>query len=132
MGVLSLIRIHIMLTRPSQQLPLQAGNGIPIRTTTGNREEDLDGMISSESEANMDDEGRALSGVRDVLDEHQSKSGGSRAPDPDFLAEYARKLKVRSGLTHVDEEVRVCRDSAFSWKTPIHFISLLSYSGHPG
>ena len=83
---------------------------------TENGEGDSDGMIPSESEVNLDDEGyRTLSGVHDVLDEHQSKSGSSRAPDPNSLAKYARKLKTRSGLPHVDE-VSVCFASAFSWK----------------
>ena len=96
---------------------------------TENGEEDLAGMIPSESEANLDDKGhRALSGVHDVLDEHQSRSGSSRAPDPNFLVKYARKLKTRSGSPHVDE-ASVCLASAFSWKTL--FIALLSYSGCP-
>ena len=45
-------------------------------------EEALDGIVHLESEAGLeDDRRRALSGVRDVLDEFQSKSGGPRAPN---------------------------------------------------
>ena len=107
---------------------LQADNDIPIRPITGNGEESLvDGMIPSEDESNLEDvEGRgALSEVRDVLNEHQAKNGGLRAPDPDFLAEYARKLKTRSGLNHVDDEVSVCLASTFSRKTSIHRIVII-------
>ena len=76
---------------------------MPIRSIHGN-EEALDGMVHLESEAGLEDDGCcALSGVRDVLDEYQSKSGGPRAPDPDTLAKYARKLKTQSGLSDVDE-----------------------------
>ena len=91
---------------------------------TENGEEELNDIIPSESEANLDDEGhRALSEVRDVLDDHQSKNGSSRAPDPNFLAKYARKLKTWSGLAHGDEEASIFLVSAFSWKTI--FIALL-------
>ena len=101
---------------------------MPIRSTHGN-EEALDGMVHLESEAGLEDDRRhTLAGVRDVLNEYQSKSGGPRAPNPDTLAKYARKLKTQSGSPHVDE-ASVFLASAFSWKTL--FIALLSYSVCP-
>lgn len=107
-----------------KQPSLRADNVKPIRPMAGNGEDSLDGMIPSESGA--EDEGRrALSGVRDVLNKHQSKNGGSRAPDRDFLAEYARKSKTRSGSDHIDDEVSVCCASAFSWRTAIHCIVII-------
>ena len=91
---------------------------MPLRPIAGNGEEGLDGMVHLEGRANLeDDRHRALSEVRDVLDEHQSKNGGSRAPNPDTLAKYARKLKTRSGPSDVDE-VNVSLASAFSCQIP--------------
>ena len=88
-------------------------------------EEALDGIVHLESEAGLeDDRRRALSGVRDVLDEFQSKSGGPRAPNPDMLVKYAKKLKTRSGLSDVDE-VSVSLALFSVVKSPIYHIVIV-------
>ena len=56
-------------------------------------EERSDDIACPDSEAGSGDDGhRTLSGVRDVLEEHQSKAGVPRAPNPDALMKHAKKL----------------------------------------
>ena len=72
-------------------------------------EEGSDDIAHPDSEAELVDDGhRVLPGVRDVLREHQSKTGVPKAPNPDALVKHAKKLNGWVGpVSSADEEVNV-------------------------
>ena len=71
--------------------------------------EGFDDIAHHDSEAESGDDGHhALSRVRDVLKEHQSKTGVPRAPNPEALVKHAKKLNGWNDLmNNVDEETNV-------------------------
>ena len=79
-------------------------NGIMFRN-----EEGSDDIAHPDSEAELGDDGhRTLPGVRDVLREHQSKTGFPKAPDPDALVKHAKKLNGWDGVVSgADKEINV-------------------------
>ena len=71
--------------------------------------EGSDDIALPDSEAELGDDGHhTLPRVRDVLREHQSKTGFPKAPDPDALVKHAKKLNGQDGpVSSADEEINV-------------------------
>ena len=88
-------------------------------TADGNmfrNEEGSDDIANPNSEAESgDDRHRTLSRVRDVLREHQSKTGVPKAPNPDALVKHAKKLNGRGApVSGADEEINVSIHPSFN------------------
>ena len=79
-------------------------------------EEGSDDIAHPDSEAELVDDGhRVLPGVRDVLREHQSKTGVPKAPNPDALVKHAKKLNGRGApVSGADEEINVSIHPSFN------------------
>ena len=70
--------------------------------------EGFDDIAHPGSEAESGDDGyRALSRVRDVLREHQFKTGIPKAPNPDALVKHAKKLNGQDGSASGADEINV-------------------------
>ena len=70
--------------------------------------EGFDDIAHPGSEAESGDDGyRALSRVRDVLREHQFKTGIPKAPNPHALMKHAKKLNGQDGSASGADEINV-------------------------
>ena len=91
--------------------------------------EGLDDIAYPDSEVESGDDGHhTLPGVRDVLKEHQSKTGIPRAPNPEALMKHAKKLNGwYEPINNVDEVRNV---QPFCFQLASHYVrSLCLYSG---
>ena len=91
--------------------------------------EGSDDIAHCDSEAELRDDGHhTLSRVRDVLKEHQSKTGIPRAPNPEALMKHAKKLNGwNEPINNVDEVRNV---QPFCFQLTSHYVrSLCLYSG---
>ena len=72
-----------------------------------NEELGSDDIAHPDSEISVDDGHRVLSGVQDVLRQHQYKTGVPKAPNPDALVKHAKKLNGQDGSASGADEINV-------------------------
>ena len=81
---------------------------LPANGDMSRNEEGSDDIAHPDSEILVDDGHHVLSGVQDVLRQHQYKTGIPKAPNPDALVKHAKKLNGQDGpVSSADEEINV-------------------------
>ena len=100
---------------PKQYRQVQRADANTFRHPTPRDEEGFDDIAHCDGEAESGDDGHhALPNIRDVLQEHQSKTGVPRPPHPEALMRHAKVLGGWNGLMDNVDEVRNVQPFLFS------------------